>query len=1113
MKKLLFYLFLVFSALNTVAHANRGVPYIKNYSPATYKAHASNYEVVEDQRGVVFFANNSGVLEFEGKNWRLVPLPDKKPALALALSKEGRLFVGSKKEFGYLNVDSIGRSHYVSLVDKLPKSGINFEQVLHVHGTQKGAIFQTRNAFLFYENDSITVLEIPSGIDFSHAIKGKIYTRIWNQGFFELKQQKLVAINHSAILQSSNLVDILPFDEEQMLVVSRYKGLYLFDGENLKEFKNEFTLENPNATISSAAVVGKIIYIGTTDFGLFAMNYKGEIVQHLNKSYGLGDDGIQAIYVDLSNNLWLGLNNGISYIETNSPLTYFDARYNLKGTVYTTLLENNVLYVGTSHGLFYRNWIDDLGNNSLVVEDFKMVEGLKGTRINAIVKYGNRILVGHERGFSEIDENHNMVELVSLGAVWKLDFIANGKLLMLGTNSGLMIYARTKSWSMKYHLGGFDQPCASFEIDNSGDVWVVQEEQGILRLRLNEDGSKLIDAHLFNETDGLPNTKSNILFVFNDNEVLVYSGQKVVRYSNTHERFVLDERFKNVISATATITQIQQDGTKHLWYSSDEGIGEIGVSENALADLSNIAFKKFSTISVEHINPIDEDNILFGTTYGVIHYNSNSYTDLGQPFIALIRQVEVITQGDSTVFYGTFASEKGIPIIGQTQRFYPKLKFSENSLRINFAACYYESNDLLEYSYYLEGFDNSWSNWSSKTDKEYTNIPEGDYIFHVKSRNVYGQESIENTFSFTVLPPWSRSLWAYILYLLVFGLILFVSFKLNTKRLMHQKAELEKIVAVRTAEISFKNEELQQQKDAIEAHSKAIEEINNEMQLKNQRLYIQTHEIQQKNNEIEQINKSITDSILYAKQIQDAMLPRRHRVMASIPNSFIMLKPRDIVSGDFYWLNYGQTPEGRNFSMVAAVDCTGHGVPGAFMSMIGMELINKIVSQRGTYHPDEILSQLNDEIVASLKQHESSNRDGMDMSLAVYFMDDNVLEFAGANNPMLYIQDGELVQVIPDKMGIGGVSSTNSKKEFKRHTIQINEPTSFYLFTDGFNDQFGGPKGKKFMISRFKEMLLEITELSMYEQHQIVEQTLENWMGIEEQVDDILVIGFELTPN
>lgn len=264
-----------------------------------------------------------------------------------------------------------------------------------------------------------------------------------------------------------------------------------------------------------------------------------------------------------------------------------------------------------------------------------------------------------------------------------------------------------------------------------------------------------------------------------------------------------------------------------------------------------------------------------------------------------------------------------------------------------------------------------------------------------------------------------------------------------------------------------------------------------------------TKEIEAQKEELAEKNKDILDSIRYAKRIQLAILPPEEITREALRDHFILYKPKDIVSGDFYWVESAD----KNNILFAAVDCTGHGVPGAFMSIIGYNGLNRAVRESHLLHPAAILDELNQNVGESLRQNQedsSAVKDGMDITLCSINYKEMTLEYAGANNPLYIIRKGELIETKANKQPIGPF---DSRKPFTNHQFKLEKGDTIYIFSDGYADQFGGPEGKKFKYKNFKELLISIQNKSMPEQNQILDETIENWKGTQPQIDDILVMG------
>jgi len=358
----------------------------------------------------------------------------------------------------------------------------------------------------------------------------------------------------------------------------------------------------------------------------------------------------------------------------------------------------------------------------------------------------------------------------------------------------------------------------------------------------------------------------------------------------------------------------------------------------------------------------------------------------------------------------------------------------------------------------LRGLEKEWSQPDRQTSEIYHALPHGRYTFMVKARSSAGVWNEEPaTFRFVIKPPFYLT-WYFILSAaLALGLLIIFYIKIRERALKRENIILEEKVRERTATVVSQKEQLAQK------------------------------------------NKDITDSIRYAKRIQFAILPEE----SPYPDTFVLFKPKDIVSGDFYWFNQVGDKE-----FFAAVDCTGHGVPGAFMSIIGHNSLTKIVREYGILEPGRILDQLNMEVLQTLHQRSDMGDvyDGMDLALVSYDKQGNYLEYAGAFNPLYLVRDGEILETKADKISIGR-SALTTEAVFRNHRIEVKTGDTVYLFSDGYADQFGGELMKKFKYRNLKELILKIQSEPMPQQRIIFDLTIEKWRGDIEQLDDILVIG------
>jgi len=386
---------------------------------------------------------------------------------------------------------------------------------------------------------------------------------------------------------------------------------------------------------------------------------------------------------------------------------------------------------------------------------------------------------------------------------------------------------------------------------------------------------------------------------------------------------------------------------------------------------------------------------------------------------------------------------------------------------------WYKAPEKLLYRYKIKGHDLDWNYAQKSLTATYSGLPPGKYTFIVQVTNEQAKwnENQSAKFHFIIEPPFWQKWWfiSSMIIIVILGIYLFFRVRLANLRKAKEKLELQ--VKRRTAEILMQKQEIEKQKNLIERK-----------------------------------NKDITDSILYASRIQTAVLPPDNYIAETIPEHFILFKPRDIVSGDYYWMTK------KNDEVVIAVaDCTGHGVPGAFMSMLGVAFLNEIVNRTENLTASGILNDLRNHVKKSLRQtgKQTENKDGMDIALCILNQKKKCVQYAGAYNPLFLLRKGELTQIKADRMPIG--IYLKEKESFTNHILELEDSDVLYMFSDGYIDQFGGNNGKKFMTKNFKELLLKIYDKPMGEQKEILNETLESWKGELDQVDDILVMGFKLS--
>ncbi len=1216
------------------------IPYIQYYNDKDYNTPENQtWAILQDKRGIMYFGNNAGLLEFDGKTWRLIRMPNKSVVRSLGMDETGKIYVGAGDEFGYIEADSTGTIQYYSLSNIVPEKYRNFDDVWQTFIINGQIILRTSPYVFLLRGDKIKIIEPDGRFHLSFNINSKFYVRERGKGLLYLENDSLILIPNSQVFANLRIYVMLPYQTDKFLIVTRENGIYIYspsEHNTLSTFtKPEKFKELDDFIIKSQIYCGDTLdknhmLLGTIQNGLIIIDNDGNIIKHLNTESGLHNNTIYNIYINDDKSLWVGLNNGISYIPINSQFKMLNKKNGLLGAVYYATSYDNDIYTGNSLGVFY-----EYEHNK-----FKMVKNSVGQSW-FLTEINKNLYCANFEGLLRINKE-DAINVVPIGNVWKIIELTNNPgYYLAGTDEGLALFEFTNNEiAFKHWIEGFDESTRYFHESNSGNIWISNSNKGVYKLKLNPQLDQVTSIEFYNRDNALPANTNNYVFKINTpegNSRIIFGTEKgIYKYSAQSNNFVPDEIFNHLLTGEGHVFLFEQDKKGNIYYEQGEEKGLLLLQNDNSYKLIRTPFLKIEGLFIENIAIIDSATVLFSNKDGIIQYNPYVKYGYNKSFPVLIRRV----LAKDSIIYGGAHRTKEIKY----------LPYKNNALQFQYSALFYEDNDKTQYSYYLEGFDpeNEWSSWSFKTEKEYTNLTEGFYSFKVKARNVYKKESNIAIYQFEILPPWHRTILAYISYTILILLTVIFIVKYYTRKLKRDKIKLEKIIKERTREISKQNEEileqntailqqkeeilaqtdsivqqaylleqtnieLEQQKEEIQTQAEHLAATNVELEKlsivasetdnsivitdaqgyfewinegftkmfgytfdelisekgnniidsssnpkikeiiqsiqetkkpsiyvsentakSGNKIWVQTTltpildkndkivklvaidsniskmkkaemEITRQRDEISMQKKEITDSIIYSKHIQTAILPSPEFFAGIIPEAFIFYKPKEIIGGDFYW-----TTEQDNKIIVAVADCTGHGVPGALMSMIGITFLNEIIINKRITNPAQILTRLRNRVISALHQTESENsaQDGMDIALCVIDTHKNTLQYAGANNPIIICKNGKFTELKPDKIPIRYYYM--SDKDFSVKETKITKEETIYLFSDGFADQFGGTKNKKFLKSNFKQLLAEISVLHISKQAQKLDQVFNDWKSRQEQVDDVTVLGFKI---
>ncbi len=792
-----------------------GSPSVTNFTRLDYQAGTQNWFIEQDERGIVYFANNKGLLEFDGTHWQLTRLPNSTIVRSIGLDDTGRIYLGGQNEFGYLEHQGGGAPTYTSLLELVPAEFKNFEDVWKIFIRSDGVYFCAEKAIFHFADGRLTVVE-PNKTRFENFFQSgdRIFVQELGFGLSELKNKMLVLLTGSKYFPNERIMAILNHTANDFLIFTFSKGLFLMNEKAIVPWEAPVNELFKKEQLYCAIRLSDGRYaVGTTQNGLIIINQEGKADLKINKGTGLQNNTLLSILEDIQGNLWLGLDNGIDYAEINSPFSRIRTEEGIEGTGYASMIHDDKLYLGTNQGLFYTHLKD--GNTGEKKPRFQLVENGLG-QVWSLSKIDNKILVGQHQGAAYLDGNE-LIPFSDIKGAWKFIKLKSHPTYGIeGTYSGLYLYEiKDGDWQLKGKIAGFEESARILEEDTSGNIWVTHNYKGLYKIKLNNDLKSVSAVTLYSGGKGLPEELIiNVAKV--RNEMVFATPHGIFTYDNTLDTFQLHPDFLEIFGPDRNFHRVIEDEVGNIWFSVDNEFGVIKIAEQGVFNKFEIEY--FNQIQeglvdgFEHVYAAGDQQVFIGTENGFARFHPLEKKNKAFKFNALIRNVISITEGDSIIYQG-----------GEQKEIFD-FNYWMNDFRFVFSAPYYEKMSYLKFRYKLDGFEEEWSAWTPKTEKEYTNLPAGDYRFQVQARNAYGQLSEEADFDFTISPAWYWSWLAKTIYV-IFSLLLLSSlwkyvnkreekkttaFKLEqTEKLLRKEAEFKKEVEKSEGEIiKLRNEKL-----------------------------------------------------------------------------------------------------------------------------------------------------------------------------------------------------------------------------------------------------------------------------------------------------------------
>lgn len=816
-----------------------GTPFIRNFPKTVYSGGTQNWDIAQDKKGFLYFANNNGVVRFDGFHWDFIDLGLTSPVRSVFIDSGHRIFVGLINDFGIIELNRTGKYEFRSLKPLLPEQ-ISFSDVWRIHETDEGIIFQAFENLFVYHNDKISVFSPKEKYRFSFAIDGRVFVQDASDGLYEYRNGELSKLSWSEPLAKEEILSLQKMEENKLLIGTA-NGFYLYGNGGLEKWDTEANrLIQTNRLFSYASLPGNYYAFGTILNGLVISDAAGNVIQHISREKGLQNNTVLSLFPDREGNLWLGLDNGIAYIEINSPVSYISEGGNI-GTGYCSIVYNNRLYLGTNQGLYVKSFDDFVAGKG----EFRFVRNTEG-QVWSLAVYNGVLICGHNLGTFAI-ENETATRISDEPGGWQyIQLKNNPDMLIGGFYNGLAVFKyQNGTWRFQRKIKGFNESSRFIYEAANGELWIGHGLKGIYKLSLNAGLDSVSSVVLFDKNSGLPSNEQNVLIPFDD-DFFVSTIRGLFKFNGESGVFVPSEEMNKLFDEPGRIKTVKTDEKGNIWYISENGAGVLRKNEDLTYTKITNPFKSLDAHFVrefEFIYPYNDDNVFIGLDNGFAHYSSGFTRPYDQVYPAYITKIE-LSYLDSVI----------LPETARGQRY--AFPFRHNSFRFHYTTPQYENPGKTRFSYLLENYSEDWSELSSETYKDFNNLPPGRYTFRIKAVNTYETESETGSFSFEVLPPWYRSNLAYAIYavLLVALFVLVVLFIRYRMNLSKKREQIRHRKEMEEREKKFQQQALLAEKEIVDLRN---EKLQAEMVFRDKELANQTNNLIQKNRFLQKINQEL----------------------------------------------------------------------------------------------------------------------------------------------------------------------------------------------------------------------------------------------------------------
>ncbi len=790
-----------------------------NFEKRQYNAGTQNWKIRQDAQGRMYFANNEGLLVFDGATWQLYPLPNKTIVWSIEFGKDNRLYIGGQDEIGYFSSSKNGQLAFTSIKNLLPEADREFSDIWDIVSYGNDVFFRSRNKIFRYSHHKITVYTPWSSWLFLGLYQDQLIAHDEQKGVLTFKNGRWQSLIEKKVLPDGfYITSVSPFGKDTSLVTTAKNGLYLLSGNKLKYWKlSGFSADNQQHFSGSIALGDHNFLISTYINGVYQVDRNGIVIENISKKEGLQNSNVRSLFLDVNHNVWLGLDNGIDFIAYNNAVKHINPLVFKDGGGYSAILYKNSLYFALTNGI-YQLPVNNTGDLSYVKNNFKIISEGQSWHLAAV---NNALLAGKDDGLFQI-ENDKLRLISNTTGFWIFQPFVNKtglSLIAAGNYYGVTLFENKQNIFIdKGNIGKYYESARFLEIDKNNVIWTSHPYRGVYKIK---PGNPAVET--YTREQGLPSTLNNFVFKVK-NRVVIATEKGIYEYNEKTDRFRPSAEFKKIFGERS-LRYLKEDPSGNIWFVEGKSVGVADFSSKPVIinfpELNNRILSGF-----ENVYPVNNYNIFVGSEKGFYHINYAKYKQNIRPLRVYIRKVKAKANTDSLLYGGYFGNVNDNKT--QTAVTMPSLSHIWNSLHFEYSSPVFEEQSNVEYSYLLEGFDEEWSDWSKRQEKDYTNLPAGIYTFKVKARDHQNNESSISGYSFSINPPWYQTMWAYILYLILFVSLLYFFYK-NQEMRHIEKREKELLIQKQ------KNEE--EQRHIAYLHQLELEIAEKEViNLKNEKL-------------------------------------------------------------------------------------------------------------------------------------------------------------------------------------------------------------------------------------------------------------------------------------